>query len=46
MMRWARAKTASAVSAVFILVNSIAGLAGTITSTGLLPALAMPWASR
>ena len=42
MMRWARTKTASAVSAVFILLNSIAGLAGTVASTGLLPSLTMP----
>jgi len=41
-MRWARTKTASAVSAVFILVNSVAGLAGTFTSTRVLPRLAIP----
>ncbi len=40
--RWARTKTASAVSAVFILVNSIAGLAGTVTSTQTLPSVALP----
>lgn len=42
MMRWARTKTASAVSAVFILVNSIAGLGGTIATTGVLPSLTLP----
>ncbi len=36
-MRWARTKTASAVSALFILVNSISGLAGSIGSTRQLP---------
>ncbi len=41
-MRWARTKTASAISAVFILVNSVAGLAGTVTSTRALPSLALP----
>ncbi len=39
---WARTKTASAVSALFILVNSIAGLAGTVTYTRTLPAVAVP----
>lgn len=41
-MRWARTKTASAVSALFILVNSIAGLLGNISSTRQLPWLALP----
>lgn len=36
-MRWATTKTASAVSAVFILLNSIAGLAGTLTSNAHIP---------
>ncbi len=45
LMRWARTKTASAVSAVFILVNSIAGLAGTVTSTRTVPSLALPLAA-
>jgi uncharacterized membrane protein YfcA len=43
-MRWARTKTASAVSALFILVNSISGLAGNITSTKALPFFALPLA--
>jgi uncharacterized membrane protein YfcA len=41
-MRWAKTKTASAVSALFILVNSISGLAGNISSTRQLPLLALP----
>lgn len=41
-MRWARTKTASAVSALFILVNSISGLLGNITSTRELPLFALP----
>ena len=41
-MRWARTKTASAVSALFILVNSISGLAGNISSTRQLPLFALP----
>jgi len=41
-MRWARTKTASAVSAFFILVNSISGLAGNISSTKQLPLFALP----
>jgi uncharacterized membrane protein YfcA len=41
---WARTKAASAASAVFILVNSMAGLAGAATSTGTLPTLAVPLA--
>jgi uncharacterized membrane protein YfcA len=43
-MRWARTKTASAVSALFILVNSISGLLGNLTSTKQLPAFALPLA--
>ncbi len=42
--RWAPTKTASAVSALFILVNSIAGLAGTAATSGHPPALALPLA--
>lgn len=38
--RWARVKTAGAVSALFILVNSLAGLAGNVASTGRLPGFA------
>jgi uncharacterized membrane protein YfcA len=41
-MRWARTKTASAVSAMFILVNSISGLLGNISSTRALPLFALP----
>jgi uncharacterized membrane protein YfcA len=41
-MRWARTKTASAISALFILVNSIAGLLGNISSTRQLPLFALP----
>jgi uncharacterized membrane protein YfcA len=40
--RWARTKTASAVSALFILVNSISGLAGNLSSTRQLPLFALP----
>jgi uncharacterized membrane protein YfcA len=41
LMRWARAKNAAAVSALFILVNSAAGLLGNISSTKRLPAFAL-----
>lgn len=41
-MRWARTKTASAVSALFILVNSISGLLGNFSSTKKLPLFALP----
>jgi uncharacterized membrane protein YfcA len=41
-MRWAKTKTASAVSALFILVNSIAGLLGNVSSTRRLPLIALP----
>jgi uncharacterized protein len=37
IMRWARTKTAAAVSALFILVNSASGLLGNLTSTRHLP---------
>lgn len=37
LAKWARTKTAAAVSAVFILVNSLAGLAGNLTATKKLP---------
>lgn len=43
-MKWARTKTASAVSALFILANSISGLLGNITSTKQLPFFALPLA--
>lgn len=39
--RWARAKTAAAVSALFILVNSTAGLLGNLSSTKQYPAFAL-----
>ena len=42
LMRWATAKNAAAVSALFILFNSIAGLAGNITATLSLPVFALP----
>ena len=41
-LRWSKTKTASAVSALFILVNSIAGLLGNISSTKQLPFFALP----
>jgi len=44
LMRWARTKTASAVSALFILVNSIGGLLGNIAGTKQLPLFALPMA--
>lgn len=40
-MGWARARTAAAVSALFILFNSIAGLIGNIGSTGTFPSVAL-----
>jgi uncharacterized membrane protein YfcA len=43
-MRWARTKTASAVSALFILVNSTSGLLGNISATQSFPAFALPLA--
>lgn len=45
LLRWARAKTAAAVSAPFILVNSLAGLAGNVSSTRDLPGVALPLAA-
>lgn len=41
LMRWARTKTAAAVSALFILVNSASGLLGNFASTRQLPPLAL-----
>jgi hypothetical protein len=38
--RWARARTAAAVSAAFILLNSLAGLAGTLQAGGRVPSVA------
>jgi hypothetical protein len=43
-MRWAKTKTASAISALFILVNSISGLLGNVSGTKQLPFLALPMA--
>ena len=39
--RWARARTAAAVSALFILVNSVSGLLGTLSSTKRFPSFAV-----
>jgi uncharacterized membrane protein YfcA len=39
-MRWARTKTASAVSALFILFNSISGLLGNLSATKIFPSFA------
>lgn len=44
LMGWAKTKTTSAVSAAFILVNSIAGLAGHISSVALVPGAIPGWA--
>jgi len=44
LMRWARTKEAAAVSALFILVNSTAGLLGNLSATRSVPALAAPLA--
>lgn len=41
-MRWARTRTASGVSAPFILINSIAALSGNVSSTKYLPSFALP----
>ena len=41
-LRWAQARRAAAVSALFILLNSIAGLAGNIASTRQLPTYILP----
>ena len=40
LMGWAKTKTASAVSALFILVNSVSGLAGNLSATKYFPAFA------
>lgn len=40
-MNWSRTRTAAAVSALFILVNSTAGLAGTVSGTGRFPSFAL-----
>jgi uncharacterized membrane protein YfcA len=41
LMHWAKAKNAAAVSALFILINSIAGLAGNIGATKQFPRFAL-----
>ncbi len=41
-MRWAKTRTASAVSALFILVNSISGLSGNVINTKTLPSFILP----
>ena len=43
-MRWAKTKPAAATSAAFILVNSMAGLAGNFSATRTIPAVAIPLA--
>lgn len=42
LMHWARAKNAAAVSALFILFNSVAGLTGNLSSSGALPTFVLP----
>lgn len=42
LMRWTTTKTAAAVSALFILVNSVSGLLGNFSATKNLPSLALP----
>ena len=44
-MKWARTKTASAISASFILANSVSGLLGNVASTKELPSFAIPFAA-
>ncbi len=41
LMHWARVKNTAAVSSLFILVNSISGLLGNVTSTGQFPGFAL-----
>lgn len=43
-LKWSPTKTAAAVSALFILVNSVAGLAGSASAAQRVPALALPLA--
>jgi uncharacterized membrane protein YfcA len=40
-MHWARTKTVAAVSAMFILVNSVSGLLGNFMRTGKIPSVAL-----
>ena len=42
LLRWARTKNAAAASALFILLNSVAGLAGNVSSTRSVPELVWP----
>ncbi len=42
LLGWARTKTASAISAAFILVNSVAGLLGNLSATKKFPSLGIP----
>jgi uncharacterized protein len=44
LRRWSQARTAAAVSAPFVLANSIAGLAGNLSVTRALPGVALPLA--
>jgi uncharacterized membrane protein YfcA len=44
IMRWARTRNAAATSALFILVNSAAGLLGNVSSTRNIPAMVLPMA--
>lgn len=44
LMRWATTKNAAAVSAFFILLNSVSGLLGNITATQSIPSFALPLA--
>ena len=43
LMNWSETKTAAGVSALFILVNSAAGLAGNYAQVSILPAMAAAW---
>lgn len=43
LMNWSEARTAAGVSALFILVNSIAGLAGLFNNAPALPVTVLPW---
>jgi uncharacterized membrane protein YfcA len=43
LMNWSETKTAAGVSAMFILVNSIAGLAGNYAQAEVVPSVVWPW---
>lgn len=45
IMRWAKTKNAAATSALFILVNSMAGLLGNASATKAIPSLVLPMAA-